>query len=227
MSKHAKALASGIGIAFLYLLFLSTVEFSKQYLKNQKLIEQRAQQLFEEELRDAQKVTFPDYFSALTMTGFLVVENRGKYEENENKVGVFEDAFQLSGAKLERGYLLVDVVVDGNKPLTVYDSFYFGFVKGWEFAGGHLMRDRSLGIPPKSGENNSTVLLFSLNSLPYLKDLPYDENRPYKTADLLSEINTGKKIVLKGFLSTARSAGKIKSVKIFYDCGETKNCILR
>jgi hypothetical protein len=115
---------------------------------------------------------------------------------------------------VSKAFLTVKTSVDG-KPLTKYESV---FVK-LNDAGGHLFRPQSLATPGA----DVTSLLFSLNEVPVLPSIPYDETRTPSQANLLDVLEDGKIVKLTAFISSLRPA-LLDELSLSYMCAEGSDC---
>jgi hypothetical protein len=159
---------------------------------------------------------YPDYDSLATMRSFPLVENfesytpDGKRIDNKTFFGVI-----LRSGKISKGYLEIVVSIN-NKPLTAWESIYFkasyNVADHYKY-GGHLFRPDSLKVPP----GNETHLLFPLNNISFLPNLPYLESSKPNTFNLFKLINNNKEVKFLTFISSLNPA-KINSIKIYYEC---------
>lgn len=117
---------------------------------------------------------------------------------------------------LNEAYVYIKALVQ-DKKLTKYDSLYLK-VNG---QGGHLFRPASLALP----ESEQTELLYPLEKISYLPNIPYDESRTPNELNALNFFGDSKKINIYSFLSSWRT-GKILELSIFYGCREGEECSL-
>ena len=118
---------------------------------------------------------------------------------------------------IAKAYLNVKASVDG-KPLTKYESV---FVK-LNDAGGHLFRPMSLATP---AEASATSLLYDLQDVAVLPNVPYDESRTPEKADLAATLVGGKTVKLTAFISSLRPA-LIEEMSISYVCAAGSDCAI-
>jgi len=109
----------------------------------------------------------------------------------------------------------VKASVDG-KPLTKYESVFVKF----NDAGGHLFRPMSLETPEDAA---ATSLLYALDAMPVLPNVPYDETRTPETADLVATLADGKTVKLTAFISSLRPA-LIEELSLSYVCAVGSDC---
>ncbi len=149
------------------------------------------------------------------------VNKNGKVEGR-----IYKKFIRVDG-DISNAYLFVEVSVDNNKPLTVWDSIYVSLRKEvggylYEPVAGHLLRSKSLNIPP----SNTTRLLYDMQQIPFTT-IPYSDNNNFVNKNWLSNIQTAKTFQFETFLSTSRKGGKIVNISIGYQCAqETPNCKL-
>jgi hypothetical protein len=166
-----------------------------------------------------EKIAFPSYYTATKeMKTYMVVENQlSNAITPETISGMITKKIKLDG-QIEDGYLLAEASVDNGKKLKGVDSIYVNLV---DYAG-HLFRIKSLSVP---ASESSTLILFNLKDVPYLKNIPYDETKTPNTNNWINLLNENNEYLIHSFLSSARSGGKIIRVVIAYSCKvETPNC---
>jgi len=117
---------------------------------------------------------------------------------------------------LSEAYLYARVTVD-NKKLTKYDSFYLKMNN----QGGHLFRASSLAAP----DSAFSELLFPLEKVDYLPNVPYDENRQPSQINWLNYFQDKARINVYTFISSWRQ-GEILELGIYYDCQIDSDCSL-
>lgn len=137
----------------------------------------------------------------------------GATVEDEKVLG---GSLAVSG-KVAKAYLSVKVSVDG-KPLTKYESVFVKF----NDAGGHLFRPQSLETP---ADDAATSLLYALDAMPVLPNVPYDETRTPETADLVATLADGKTVKLTAFISSLRPA-LIEEMSLSYVCAVGSDCAI-
>ena len=160
---------------------------------------------------------FPDYeaYKSFEKKIILVKDNPSFVTKDYKKIGEVEKEFSVKG-KFRRAYIFINVSVDDGRPLTVYDSIYILL----NYKGGHILRDRSLPVPP----SDTTQLLYDMREIPYITSIPYSENKPALFTDWLNELNLRKDIPFYTFLSSWRSGGLIKEITIAFECEEDSEC---
>ncbi len=160
---------------------------------------------------------YPDYeaYKLLSDKITLVNNNSSFVTKDYKKIGEVTEKLFETGT-ISRAYLFIDVSVDNGLPLTIYDSIYITL----NYKGGHLFRSKSLPVPP----SETTHLLYDLREIPYIKSIPYSENKSPIFADWLTELNLNKNVPFYTFLSTWREGGLIKEISIAFECEEDSNC---
>lgn len=218
----------GVSIVMIALVVIYFVQQGNADQTQQQLLEEQAKQIEElqKQLQDVPKIpeektAFPDYYVAThEMKPVSPIKDLVSFvnKKTNSIVGSTTVTLRREG-KIARGYLLIRASVDNGRALTVYDSVYVKL----NYVGGHLLRNKSLSVPTSSG----TTLLYPLNSIPYLPDIPYDETRAGRTSDWLSIINNSGDPVVLAFLSSARENGLLKEVTFAYECDkETPDCVV-
>ncbi|MDO8469171.1 MAG: hypothetical protein Q7S29_05435 [Candidatus Peribacter sp.] len=175
----------------------------------------------QQQLDSLEKVSYPDFYKATKeFKQFTVTNNLSSYVDTKGiPQGTVDKNIQLNG-KIGSGYLLAEAYVDGKKPLTNFDSIYVNLFDN----GGHLFRPNSLLTPTTS--SGDTLVLFSLNNIPYLKNIPYNPARTPSTSNWLDILNDGEIHNITAFLSS-RVGGRLVNIVIAYSCNrDTPNCEL-
>ena len=126
-----------------------------------------------------------------------------------------EKQFSTKG-KFKRAYIFINASVDNGRPLTSYDSIYITL----NYKGGHILRNMSLAIPA----SNTTRLLYDMQEIPYIKNIPYSENKQPLFVNWLAELNSGNNDTLYTFLSTWREGGFIEEISVVFECKENSSC---
>ncbi len=198
--------------------------FSQQWnnAKEQKqILENLERQLQEASKIPEEKIAYPDFYTATNeMHKTQVITDLASYVKKDTGeiVGQMKVGLTRVG-KISRGYLIVKASVDQGRPLTIYDSIYLKLGD----SGGHILRNKSLKTPNEP----ITSLLYPLNSIPYLRSIPYNENKQGEVTDWLTAINNSTKPIIFGFLSSSRAGGTLKEVTFAYECEpETPDCSL-
>jgi len=206
-----------LGSASIALIFLIGFFFWRWFF-DQNHIENRIS-IIEQQLDSLEKISFPDYYKATKLyKQFTITSDLRSYVNSQGQpVGVSDVNIQLNG-KIGTGYLLVEAFVDGNKPLTKYDSIYVNLHDN----GGHLLRNKSLPTPASASGAN--ILLYNLNSIQFLKNVPYDETLTGLSKNWRNILNDDASHNIYSFLSS-RVGGKIVNIVLAYSCEtSTPNC---
>ena len=122
----------------------------------------------------------------------------------------------LTKGKFRRAYIFINASVDNGKPLTSYDSIYVTL----NYKGGHILRNKSLAIPA----SNTTRLLYDMQEIPYITNVPYSENKQPLFVNWLAELNSRNNNSLYTFLSSWRRGGLIEEISIAFECEENSSC---
>ena len=222
MENNRYKLSAFYGSAIVTLVFLASFFlWQNQFEKaetDQKL--EDIQQQLEEIKVPLEKIAFPDYYAATKelKQQIIVSDLQSSVDKDGSIKGKISKYVQLEG-KISKGYLFAEAYVDAGKPLTRFDSIYVNLI---DF-GGHLLRSKSLSVPQTPSGN--TLILYSLNNIPYLKTIPYDENKIGLTSDWTRILNDNRSHEIHTFLSSNRAGGKILNITISYECSkETPDC---
>lgn len=204
ITKEALILV-GIGVAALIILNWTTDIFRTP---REKIIEREV---------PTKPSEYPDYeaYKSLSNKIILVNDNPSFVTKDYKKIGEVNKNFLLTG-KFRRAYIFIDASVDNGRPLTVYDSIYIMM----NYKGGHLLRNKSLSIPP----SDTTKLLYDMREISYIKSIPYSENKQPLFANWLDELNSKEIISFYSFLSSWRTGGLIKEITIAFECEESSEC---
>lgn len=227
-NQNKSGFLGGVLTAFLAILLIYIVQQKTSDLDQKQLLEEQAKQLQELQKKldeipkiPEEKIAFPDYFVALKEMKNItpISDQRGYVKKTTQEIVGSQEIILTGSGRIARGYLYVEASVDNGRPLTIYDSVYIKL----NLVGGHLLRNKSLSVPTASG----TALLYPLNSIPYLANIPYDETRIGRLADWVAIFNQTKTPALLSFISTNRDGGVIRKITISYECEkETPNCAL-
>ena len=117
---------------------------------------------------------------------------------------------------LSKGYLYIRVSLD-NKALTQWESIYVTM----NGRGGHLFRPQSLPVP----SSQKTELLYALNDIPYLLDVPYNERGIPVRTNWFNQYKEGSQIEVLAFISSLRPA-LIEELTLHYECARDSDCLL-
>jgi len=201
-----------IGVVALIILNLTTDIFRTP---REKIIEKEVPVVSEPKPSE-----YPDYeaYKSLSNKIILVKDNYSFVTKDYKRIGEIKKKFLITG-KFRRAYIFIDVSVDNGRPLTIYDSIYLTL----NYKGGHLLRNKSLPIPP----SDTTKLLYDMREIPYIKNIPYSENKQPLFTNWSAELNSKKTIPLYSFLSSWREGSLIKEISIAFECEEGSNCDIK
>jgi len=129
--------------------------------------------------------------------------------------------YEVKG-KFSRAYLYIEATVDYQRPLTVWDDFYFK-VNG---LGGHLIDDKNLLPVPPSGISR---LLYDLRSISYFPTIRDKEKNTNKQLDisLFALLQNGIILDITAAISSDRPGRTMKEVSIYYECFEGSDCSIQ
>lgn len=123
----------------------------------------------------------------------------------------------LDGGRLSTGYLYVKASVE-DRPMSRWESIFVQM----NYKGGHLLRSKSLPVPP----GDMTELLYALDDVSYISSVPYQENSNYSKVNWFNQFNPGSRIRVDTFISSLKPA-VIEELVIFYDCADNDQCSLK
>lgn len=198
-------------MAFFYFVLIMRLENTKP--PKEAIIDE-----LQERIDQLEQVAFSDYNKALTQSGVVIVQDQSTYSPQGKITGEARGTIKIKG-KIADGYVLIEASVDESKKLTKYDSVYLKLNN----VGGHLLRNKSLPTP--STDSGTTTILYSLRAIPYLPNMPYDENKSGSNANWLDSLNSHSNNSYLTFISSLRPGGKIHRIMLTYECAEPeKNC---
>lgn len=160
---------------------------------------------------------FSDYESLSSLKKVIIASNFSSWSPSSTlDDGMIKRAVILDKGQLSKGYIYVRASIEG-KPLTQWESTYLTM----NYVGGHLFRPQSLPLPSSS----KTELLYALNSVPYLSDIPYNEQKTPSVANWFVYFNDGNVINLTSFISSLKPA-LLEELTIYYQCVDNNDCLL-
>ena len=234
---------SSLGITFFFLVLTAIMVFLsiKQQTDSTKQTEQLSTQISNKVAQDLEKKIqiskpqskFSDYDSLATLKKLSLAKNFESWSPNSQiHPNMIYKTVILDKGELARGYLYIKASLDENsvinksitpipenRSLTTWESIYLTL----NGTGGHLYRPQSLPLP---NNNNKTELLYALNNIPYLQDIPYNERSTPFTADWFSLFSDGSSIQVISFISSLRKA-HLEEVTIYYQCVKDSDCLLK
>lgn len=129
--------------------------------------------------------------------------------------------YEVKG-KFSRAYLYIEALVDYNRPLTVWDDFYFKMSK----LGGHIIADEnSLAVPP--GEVSK--YLYDLRAISYYPTIRDKESRTnrHNNTNLFVLLQDSAVFDIVAAISSNRPGRVMKEVSIYYECFVGSECIIQ
>lgn len=121
--------------------------------------------------------------------------------------------------KMSRAYLYIEAMVDYDRPLTVWDDFYFK-INGF---GGHLINDYSL-LPVPPGDTSRFLYDFrSISYFPSIMDKERSKNRKINI-NLFNLLQNGITLDVTATVSSDRPGRNMREVSIYYECFEGSDC---
>lgn len=123
--------------------------------------------------------------------------------------------------EISRAYLYADLAVDGGRPLTSWDDFYF-LIGSY---GGHLIPDKNL-LPTPPGP--TTKYLFNLGSVSYYPTINDKKtNNDIKNIDIFTLLQDKNEFKVHAAISSNRPGRIMKEVSIYYECTESSDCSIK
>ena len=129
--------------------------------------------------------------------------------------------YEVAG-KFSRAYLYIEAAVDYQRPLTVWDDFYFK-VSG---IGGHLINDSNLLPVPPSDISRFLYDLRSISYFPSIRDKEIDTNKQ-SNINLFALLQNSITLDITASISSDRAGRVMKEVSIYYECFERSNCSIQ
>ncbi len=121
--------------------------------------------------------------------------------------------------RFSRAYLYIEVAVDHNRPLTVWDDVYFTI----NYYGGHLISNgNNLPVPP----SEISSYLYDLRSISFYPEIKDKGRTGNKQVDknLFGLLHDGKPIDIYTFISSDRPGRVMKEISIYYECFKGSTC---
>lgn len=168
---------------------------------------------------------------------FKLLTNANSYASGGKFINPLNITVNRTG-EIACGYLYVRAKKDSGALDEKTESIYInpgGFDKsiGIGGFGGHLLRSRTAPISEVNKITNTTEVLFELNAIPYLPNVPYDPNsQNYKIADWSKLLDVLNQTNFKIALSVENPSATIEEIVIAYKCWnpetgrETQDCQL-
>ena len=158
---------------------------------------------------------YPDYNILESLNLLTLIENKISWSPEGKKEKKIDYKVKLkSTGQFAKIYLYAEVS-SNNKPLTQYESLYITFNN----EGGHIFRPQSLKIPA----DTITRLLYAINNIPYLPNIPYSESKTPLITNWFNFFKDDSLITVNIFISSLKSA-TINKIILYYDCVENSDC---
>lgn len=160
---------------------------------------------------------FPDFGSQSRLKKVELVKNFESWTPSSQlRLEKIKRLLIVEKGTLSKGYLYIRASLD-NKALTQWESIYVTM----NDRGGHLFRPQSLPVP----SSQKTELLYALNDIPYLLDVPYNERATPVRTNWFNQYREGSQIEVLAFISSLRSA-LIEELTLRYECAKDSDCLL-
>ena len=208
----------GMLLALTMLVVFSALLTYRQQSKQEDLakeINQQVQKAIEENL--SKPSNFPDYDSLGRLKKLNLVSNFESWTPlSQLRSDKLKKIVVLEKGILSKGYLYIRASLD-DKALTQWESIYVTM----DSVGGHLFRPQSLSVP----SSQKTELLYALNDIPYLFDIPYNERAVPARTNWFNLYGEGSQVQILSFISSLRPA-LIEELTIYYECAKDSDCVL-
>lgn len=212
---------ANIGLSF-FLFFLAIVLliFSVKQQFDEKKRSEALQKQIQKTVDQAvqQKPSeLPDYESLTRLKKLEVVTNFESWTPNsELDPTKMSRRIILNKGSLAKGYIYLRISLDG-KTLSQWESIYVKM----NDRGGHLFRPQSLAVP----KSDKTEMLFALNYIPFLFDIPYNERFTPAVTNWFELFTPNNEIDFVSFISS-RKPTIIEEISIYYECSKDSDCLL-
>lgn len=159
----------------------------------------------------------PDYNSLSTLHKLILKDNFESWTPQSNtEPSKMMQTVVVDRGSLAKGYVYIKASVD-NKALTLWESIYMTM----NYRGGHLFRPQSLPVPKR----DKTELLYSLNDIPFLNNIPYNEQVAPGRTNWFNLFTNNNRIQVVAFISSLRPA-KFEELALYYSCEFNSDCFL-
>lgn len=208
----------GIILALTMLVIFSALLTYRQQSKQEDLtkgINKEVQKAIQENF--SKPSDFPDYDSLRRLKKISLISNFESWTPSSQlEPTKLKRVIILEKGELAKGYLYIKTSLE-DKALTQWESIYVTM----NGLGGHLFRPQSLKMP----RSEKTELLYALNDIPYLLNIPYNENIiPFRTY-WFSLFTNKSRVNLLSFISSLRPA-LIEDLSLYYECSKDSDCEL-
>jgi len=219
-NKQKINLTSSIAILVLSIIVIIFAYQQQTDIKNQnKLNTQEIKKEVVKTIKEniAELPNFPDYDSLSKLNQVTLVSNFVSWTPSTI---VSQDKAKrvliLDKGELSKAYIYIKASLN-DKALTQWESIYL--TMNW--IGGHLFRPQTLPIP----SSNKTELLYAINYLPYLTEIPYNEQSQPSIANWFPYFTEGNTIEVNTFISSLRPA-LLEEITLYYQCVKDSDCLL-
>lgn len=219
-NKQKVNLTSSIAILILSIIVIIFAYQQQTDIKNQnKINTQEIKKEVAKTIKEniAKSPNFPDYDSLSKLNKVTLVSNFVSWTPS---TVVGQDKAKrvliLDKGELSKAYIYIKASLNG-KALTQWESIYL--TMNW--TGGHLFRPQTLPIP----SSNKTELLYAINYLPYLTEIPYNEQNQPSIVNWFTNFTEGNTIEVNTFISSLRPA-ILEEITLYYQCIKDSDCLL-
>lgn len=160
---------------------------------------------------------YPDFSTLSSLHKLNVISNFESWTPNSRKdPKKVKTIIVIDKGSVSQGYLYIKTSVE-NRAMSRWESIFVQM----NFNGGHLLRNKSLPVPP----SDKTELLYTLDDVSYINRGPYREDGNYNKTNLLNQFRPGAQIQIDAFISSLKPA-TIEEISLYYDCAESDSCSL-
>lgn len=223
MANKTKAANIGVTIFLLSLAVLLLIFSVKQQFeakKQSEVIQNQVQKTVDQAIQQSQtqkSSELPDYESLTRLKKLILVSGFESWTPNsELDPTKMSRKIILNKGSLAKGYIYLKVSLDG-KALSQWESIYVKM----NDRGGHLFRPQSLEVP----KSDKTELLYALNYIPYLFDIPYNERFIPAVTNWFEFFTPNNEVEVTSFISSRKPA-ILEEIALYYECSKDSDCLL-
>lgn len=225
MVNKTNSTKASIGVSiFLLILSITLIYFSlkQQFYSDQQKenLHNDIKQTVNQALKESQNQPsqFPDYDSLNRIKRLSLINKPFESWTPDSKLEpkMIVNKIILNKGELSKGYIYVKASLD-RKALSAWESIFLKM----NYTGGHLFRSKSLAVPP----SDKTELLYSLDYVPYLEDIPYNESLNPLVTNWFQFFLPGQEIQIISFISSLKPA-LIEDLAVYYECKKDSDCLL-
>jgi|SRR3989338_3379169 len=201
-------------LAVLLLIFSIKQQFDEK--KRSEALQEQIQKTVDEAVQQKPS-ELPDYESLTRLKKLEVVPNFESWTpQSVLDPSKMSRKIILNKGSLAKGYIYLRLSLDG-RALSQWESIYVKM----NDRGGHLFRPQSLAVP----KSDKTELLFALNYIPFLFDIPYNERFTPAVTSWFELFIPNNEVDFISFISSRKPA-IIEEISLYYECSKDSDCLL-